>query len=235
VAIFTNKQDRALPLLTQFYQLDTAKDTYPPEIEKAFELRLSDEQLIAAFGEYQNQIPHEVDRFLYLFAEGFSDESFSTEKLWSEEHGVYTDPDTDPSEGWREAVTSFHAAVAHLMDALARRPRIATDGDTETTLQSIEIVNRRMLAPQIGLDDPLRLRVFYAPDESEEGLNDFDRLAAVIGLSLSECVAGRSTLIVCQECFSPFVSNRKGHSYCSYRCASRVGQRERRKKRQGEQ
>ena len=88
MALFTNKADRKLPLLTQFCQLEIV-----PAPDMDFFISPELVQFISP----------ELDRFLFLYGNDFSDQSYSEEGIWSSSDEI-GELDYSPNEGWNDAM-----------------------------------------------------------------------------------------------------------------------------------
>ena len=224
MALFTNKRDRKLPLLTQFYQLDVHGS------QEEYDRAREDEDVLLA---------PEPDQFIYLFSEGFEDEAYSKPGTWSaqKERGFY---DIRPDDGWDGNLQIIHECICTVMEAVAfeQIPNLyepipmtyIDENGKEIAYEKdppILTLNRYLaiysIPPHFALDDK-RLVVH----EKNKYLTDYENMIVAV---FSELIAFTKTgklFLFCQECSSVFQPVKSERRFCSYRCTARAGQRRRR-------
>lgn len=249
MTLFTNKEDRRLPLLTQFYQV---KGYYTADEE------------IGPISKSGN-LPPEADRFIYLYSHGFSDECYQNDLTWTKDPNLspidFEFPYLDSclifavTSNWYEFFALFQYTVCEIMDFLALS---ASSGENfvfkaewQAKLKDWKEQEDSWIKEMETNDEyykvfetapPLHILNAYKEQFSNrehfilgaEGIgicqgqkNQCFTLVHDVIVDLTEAIKAGNNLHSCRMCDNVFLRKRKDREWCSDRCASLV-----RKKRQ---
>lgn len=198
MALFTNKRDSGLPLLTKVYQIDSG-----------------DEAELAAFlrseGDSVNSILWEMDLYEVLperqhhtvpgIAKGIREARQDLARVVRLTQGVM-----------RSVCHHQAISVGAVREIEARREHIRFHIDHEEDLALDTQVPIAALVPA----------VFNASSTATA-----TRIMRDLSALVLDAIAGRVALDACLECESVFIVQRSGHQFCSHRCAHRVTERRR--------
>lgn len=221
MALFTNKRDRDLPLLTKVYQIDADKRS-----EIVALLRMQGHPGLAGMLKtWASGVPLRVDVAVSV-GQGEAPES----------QVVYdADPDTIPALGllgfFGDDLTSACRLAQRMMRDLATEGLVRW-GDIQE-LQARPTYKETYHLPA-GMDNPPSGDVMIEPSTLRHipwAQANTSFLAAEITRALHvllrQAQKGDPGLATCLECKSVFLVQRAGHDYCSHRCRHRHAGRER--------
>jgi predicted nucleic acid-binding Zn ribbon protein len=214
MALFTNKADRKLPLLTQFCQLEIIKTS----------------------DEYEGDLPFvspELDRFLFLFGENFSDKAYSEEGLWSSGEEIKLH-DHAPNLGWNDHML----LIQHILNIFMRAHITKDFSEIKEEFEEIEVFMD--ILDSVIISYQSQEYIIYTESANFKAGKDLKyhdlnilpclNLASQIADELIDLAKKSKPARFCAECRNPFVVMKEDQRFCSARCRQRQGQRIRMRK-----
>lgn len=214
MAIFTNKVDRSLPLLTRAYQVDT---------NSVAEITAFMRQA----GDFTNGAAGDPDDL------GLS--------VAARARGVQTREEVQTlgrvlAQNFREArqeVTEAVKTAREVMDSIESREAVRMGALIEITHRVPRQIVFRQRAIFAGTHQPApheevridNLMLFRVGGSSSEVTTQI--YTALLEIVMAE-MDGKKMLARCPECSGVFAIRKSGQTYCSHRCADRVAQRKKR-------
>lgn len=210
MALFTSKADRKLPLTTQFCQLEILPTEEQEEEEQ------------------EEFVSPELDRFLFLYGNSFSDQSYSEEGVWSSSYEI-EERDDCPNEGWNDAMFLKQEVLKTFLTIYITKNFEGLNKIDENDEPFIEKFNRLLLGFQsnqyLEYTEKSYLKLGRSSDQNSENCLSYYELLTDIADELIDTLKKKREARFCAECDSPFIVIKKDQKFCSTRCRQRQGQR----------